>query len=113
MNLRTKAISLDDHTIDVVLNEIPDTCPLCHRAIHPKNICNHILLPSKLVQAIFRCTSQKCEELFIATYDAVGQTGGGLVSCNLKRVSPTNAKMVEFPQTILEVSPSFVGIYNQ
>jgi hypothetical protein len=113
MNLRTNARCLDDHEVNIVLTEIPDTCPLCHRAIHPKNVCNHFLLSSKLVQAIFRCTSQKCEELFIATYDTTSQTAGSVFYCNLKYVSPIKPKKIEFPPTVSEVSPLFVDIYNQ
>lgn len=112
MNLDTFAQKLDGNNSNISLQAIPDMCPRCHRNIHPKNIVNQLLAPGNLVQAIFRCTNQKCEELFIATYNAQGQ-GGGRLLCNLIGVAPKNAKKSEFSKTILDISPSFVEIYDQ
>jgi len=111
MEIKTSAQSLDGNNVNIILQEIPDVCPICHRSIHPKNIVNQ-LLPRNLVQAIFRCTSQKCEELFIATYNGRGNIQG-YPSYDIINIAPKNPTKNEFKQTIRDISPSFVDIYNQ
>jgi len=109
VNLDITAQNLEGNSSKARLREIPDICPICHRSIHPKNVGNFLLTPRGLVQAVFRCTSQKCEELFIATYTIVG----GANECRLHNIAPKNPKKSEFPQTICDISPTFVDIYNQ
>lgn len=111
MNLDTSAQRLDGNSAQIRLLQIPDTCPRCHRSIHPKNIVNVLLTPRDLVQAIFRCTSQRCEEVFIAMYSF--DKSRTPHPCILKSVAPINPKKHDFSQTISDVSPSFVDIYNQ
>lgn len=111
MELDISAQSLDGKNAPIRLQEIPDTCPICHCNIHPKNIGCQLLAPRALVQAIFRCTSQKCEELFIATYKI--RRDSTPHPSTLVSVAPRNPEKIEFSETVKDVSPSFVDIYNQ
>lgn len=111
MELTTQAQDLQGEASHIVLKSIPDTCPICHKSIHPKNTGNFISLHRGLVQAVFRCTSQKCEEIFIATY-SVGKRVRPL-PCSFTSVAPKVFHKREFPTDIQDVSPSFISIFNQ
>ena len=111
MNLKTNALMLDGNSVPIFLLNIPDTCPICHKSIHPKNVGNFLLFERDIAQVVFRCTSQKCEEAFIATYNV--SKSSTPYPCVLISVAPIKPKKHDFSQTILGVSPSFVEIYNQ
>ncbi len=102
------AHTLDGKQQSYVLLNIPDECPLCHRNIHPKTIASFSLEGRNLVQTLFQCTHQKCQEIFIGTY-----THPGSGNCTLTKVSPTNPKKEAFSEIISDLSSEFVDIYNQ
>jgi hypothetical protein len=56
------------------IDVLPDTCPLCHRAIQPKLLSGQYLDGRRRLQITYRCASNACEETFVATYvpDVVG-----------------------------------------
>lgn len=64
-------------------------------------------------QAIFRYTHQKCQELFIATYQSLNKADGGRHAYGLRSLAPIKAQVAQFPETVGAVSPTFVTIYNQ
>jgi hypothetical protein len=111
LDQRAQSLALDQHQVRLV--PVPDECPRCHRSIHPTIIHVSFLEGRSLCQAIYRCTHQGCQELFIATYrDAKQQTSGGNQFL-LKDVSPIAPYRASFAQDISELSPIFVEIYNQ
>lgn len=57
------------------------------------------------------CTSNKCSELFIGSYEYYASKTYPWYK--LQRVSPVNAKKADFPQSIGEVSSTFIEIFNQ
>jgi len=59
------------------------------------------------IQVVYRCTNDACDSVFIGIY-AAGTYGYGLV-----RTTPTTPVNKEFEQTIYDLSPAFVKIYNQ
>jgi hypothetical protein len=59
-------------------------------------------------QAVFCCTQPDCGRLFIADYRNTGST-----VLQLGRVEPIYHKAVTFPDPVLEISSTFVDIYNQ
>ena len=71
-----------------------------------------IFLEAKQVQYIFRCTSQKCQKLFIASYDITGSKNNAHV-CTLKSVAPITPQIEIFSESIEEISQTFIEIYNQ
>jgi hypothetical protein len=66
-----------------------------------------------LGQAVFRCTHQKCQELFIATYQFLNRAEGGRPAYGLRSVAPLKPQPAEFPETVTGTSPTFVAIFNQ
>lgn len=115
MDFRTSAKTLQGTDVNVLLKNIPDVCPRCHRSIHPKHIINTIVMDGKSnsVQAIFMCTSQQCQEVFIGNYRSFAFGGANQLTFNLVSVAPISFKPHQFPETIKEVSPTFIEIYNQ
>lgn len=95
------------------LGQTPDFCPRCHRSVHPKIVTAAKLEERRAVQAIFRCTHQKCQELFVATYQSAFRTDAGRPLYDLEGIAPIRAKKSTFPDTVINVSPNFVTIYDQ
>ena len=113
MFLDVQALDLQGSGHNVKLEGVPDVCPLCRRSVHPKHITSVILVERSVIQALYRCTDQKCQELFIGTYDRAGKTLHNRPVYTLINVAPKNAEEVPFPELITNTSPDFVGIYNQ
>ncbi len=113
-------MQLDVHVYDLAggsenvrLQNVPDICPRCHRSVHPKHVQMSLLRERSLCQIVFRCTHQMCQELFVGTYQVVGRDFQGRMEFDLAGLAPWSARKTEFPQTIQEVSPAFVEIFNQ
>ena len=64
-------------------------------------------------QAVFRCTHQRCQEIFIANYAFLNRSDGGRLVYGLRSVTPQRAQAAQFPETVAAVSSAFVLIYNQ
>lgn len=113
MMLDVTATTLSGSTAAIRLHTVPDICPRCHRSVHPAHVVSALLETTKGCQSIFRCTSQKCEELFIAWYSNSGQPSGGRPLFELGKLAPLKHSAIEFPASVTEISPNFVSIYNQ
>lgn len=113
MHLDLTGHSLTGAAERVRLSDIPDVCPRCHRNVHPQHVTVSLLSGRALCQTVFRCTHQKCQELFVATYRTLNRSTTGGVEYALESVAPWSARQTEFPVTIQEVSPTFVEIFNQ
>lgn len=113
MDIEAQAIQLGGSAESIMLIGVPDECPRCHKSVHPKQVSTARLGDRKLAQAIYRCTNQSCQELFIATYAATSGSINGRPEYALLAVDPTNPKPAEFPQTVEDISPIFVKIFNQ
>ncbi|HEV6967179.1 hypothetical protein [Roseateles sp.] len=66
-----------------------------------------------LGQSIFRCTHQKCQELFIGNYKLLDRAEGGRPAYSLQSVAPVKAQSVIFPDTVVTTSPTFAMVFNQ
>lgn len=119
MDLNLTAINLQGRSAIVRLEGVPDVCPRCHKNVHPQNPYAAFLSERHIVQVIFRCTNQACQELFIGTYtktSGYNETKKVTHSSpifNLSYVQPMKPKKESLPEMISEISPSFVEIYNQ
>ena len=113
MYLDVNAINLQGSGKNIRLNSVPDTCPICHHSIYPKGIITQDLIERSLAQAVFRCTREKCQEIFIATYQNTNKNVGSCFLYEFVRVAPISPNESDFPDTIKEISPSFVEIYDQ
>jgi hypothetical protein len=115
MHLDVQCGALDGSSENSRFIGIPDKCPRCHVHVHPK-----FQMASKTEngsmgtgQAIFRCTNQSCQELFIATYQRTNVINDGRHSYKLLSISPVAPIEQNFPEAIAQISPVFVAVYNQ
>ena len=113
MHLDVPAEDLQGASKHVRLVGVPDICPRCHRSVHPKHIVLANLAERKIIQALYRCVNQKCQEFFIGTYLPDGREAKGRPVYNLKYVAPIKAEKAQFPESIRETSPVFGEIYEQ
>jgi hypothetical protein len=90
--------------------KLPNTCPLCHRHIVPKKITEKNV-PRSIIQVVYQCSSDRCSELFIAYYHY--KFFGRTAEINLRETKPKNIEFIPFPDGISNISPTFVGIFNQ
>jgi hypothetical protein len=112
LNLSVVAKNLQGAEAHIQLDGIPDVCPICYRSVHPKNVLNQIIVEKRIAQAVFRCTAQQCQELFIGTYHYSGSQSG-TQAFRLTTVAPKTFKPHDFPETIRNVSPTFTTVFNQ
>jgi hypothetical protein len=111
--IQTQAQSPGGQRIVGLVDE-PDTCPLCHRSIHAVLVQCQELPTRKLIQATFRCTSNACGEVFIATYAPHGTPGPHHTQqYRLQGLAPRNPAPVPTPTRVATISPAFVEIRNQ
>ena len=68
MYLDIAAKPLIGRDLQATLKEVPDSCPICHKSIHPEHIGAYCNDKREIVQVVFRCVSHQCQEVFIATY---------------------------------------------
>jgi hypothetical protein len=91
--------------LNMYLGTVPDMCPICHRAVHPKIVTDgHYNRDVNIMQVCFRCTALKCQQLFIGSYT----DNGALV-----RTEPLRPIPPVVPEELKAISPSFVEIYTQ
>ena len=89
-----------------------ERCPICHHEIWPEIIHHHTRkFPDlRTVTVFFHCP--KCTDVFAARYDLTQTANLGHTGI-LESISPKHFKPSEFEQSIDEISPRFVKIYNQ
>ena len=117
MPISLQAQALTGGSRSLLVDRFPDKCPLCHNAVHPKQIfavlCQFEMSGKERVEIVFQCPQASCESLFIGGYDYI-QPLGNPAQCQLTaRVVPITPKPADFSSEILNVSPTFVEIYNQ
>ncbi len=98
----------------------PDTCPLCHHAISPKEHVSTVTGPpsaeDRLLECVFQCPRRECGQLFIARYRRFRRFDGVRISFGefeMVELVPTNPKPAGIPKEVGEISPNFVTIYEQ
>lgn len=100
-----------DQIVEVEVEEVGE-CPNCHKSGTPTFI-NGYLIGSKendipiTMFLILYCTS--CRQLYIARYSGYS----GISNLFLNYTFPNTKQDIEFNNTIAELSPEFVSIYNQ
>jgi hypothetical protein len=86
------------------LNGVPEECPHCHHKITPIPIIATSRVDAKReTSAVLQCPNKSCSNLFIALY-LLGQ---------FKRIISIQNKTHTFSDTINQISPKFVSIYNE
>jgi hypothetical protein len=98
-----KNISVENHGYQV---EYPDKCPICHHHGEISVIKTHQEPNNTGVQVVFQCAYSGCKSFFIGYYPPKGQK-------ELKTLKPQKPETTTFPDTLKELSPSFVSIYEE
>ena len=102
------AFEYDGQSKNFDIEKLPDACPYCHKDISPRQT-GSAFYQNREAQVVFLCPNRSCQKLFIGYYSELSKGTGW----SLKRVSQGARKIAEYPETIKEVSPSFVSIYQQ
>lgn len=96
----------------VRIDKFPDSCPLCHRAVHPKLVSMRVQFDKSSSQVAFQCTHHECQKLFLSTYRLIGQ-GSGRLEYRYHFSAPITPMHHSFPNVIQKISPNFCLIYSQ
>ncbi|MBK7130140.1 MAG: DUF4145 domain-containing protein [Crocinitomicaceae bacterium] len=102
-------IDIKTDTGSARLNDLPGNCPHCHKAIQPIPVFGHVNYVNQGVEVNFVCPNLKCNSSFLAFY---GDSGHGDVYFE-KIIIPKRSMPKDFSETINQISPNFVIIYNQ
>ena len=100
------------------IETVPDTCPVCHMTGSMKSLAGAYFRydsgysHNPCLQLLFRCPRHKCGSIFIAEYDHHRAYGGG-DAWDLRRLVPSKSKTPSVPQEIQDLSPSFLGLFEQ
>lgn len=118
----TARSSLSSDSETVVIDRIPDTCPICHRAGTPQ-VIRPVLTrefrgsfqqPFHGLEVALQCPAERCAAVFIAYYKPVEQAGTvGEVRYFLEGAHPFVTRRKEFTRELRDLSPRFEVIYNQ
>jgi hypothetical protein len=94
----------------------PDECPQCHRGVHPRLVIGvtvgTINQPNSEIRIVFQCTRTECQEAFFGYYNLIHDATHGAIYV-LNSVAPIEPIEASFSDSISEVSPDFIKIYNQ
>lgn len=98
-----RPITVSGHSYPV---EYPDKCPICHHYGEIRIITISQAVKDSEVQVVYQCAYQGCKSYFIGYYGEPRRKP-------LKALKPQKPLPTELPQTIRELSPSFVEIYEE
>lgn len=90
--------------------ELPNTCPLCNRAINTEAGVIQACMNENWLEVIVRCTSRHCRHAFVAYYklkEGLANTYQYIKSLPVNPPTPTIDKAVT------DISPDFIRIYGQ
>ncbi len=110
----------------VSVNELPDTCPFCHHAVHAKLRQSSIsgtfdpdgyIYADTFVQSVYQCPRSECQHFFITLYKShIKKKGHELLHEWIfgdLEVLPQLFKPQTFAESVTNISPMFCAIYNE
>jgi len=114
MGLEIKAIDHEHKTVPLVLNSLPDHCPVCSRHIRPLFVTAHLVSTGfRPLNVAFLCPVEDCSAMFIGIYSVTSAPpDNSLVQLTTTQLL-RHVKDITFPLSVQEISPSFCEIYNQ
>ncbi|CAM3958933.1 hypothetical protein PAAL109150_01810 [Paenibacillus alkaliterrae] len=91
--------------------DLPDSCPMCRKAINPEFLGGYEfkLYASTYYKLICACPNAECLEVFIAAYEE----DHSFREIRLQGCAPFRHNQEVFNDAVQSVSPDFVKIYNQ
>lgn len=109
-------INITSHDIEekpktVQIDHHPDECPDCHRGMEPVCLWQSFLNRNdKTLHIVYRCSRLICQNVFLANYRC---PNNDLDSFFFESAVPQAGTRKNFEDTINEISPDFVKIYNE
>ncbi|MBQ7046250.1 MAG: DUF4145 domain-containing protein [Oscillospiraceae bacterium] len=120
MNQKVLATFLKDGTVEHFEYPPVNKCPHCDTSFDGKYISAHYhpscqsgteSSSSFELCVVYFCHT--CNHCFVGMYDGYRANKYNDMYFKLKNVYPFNSRKITFPETIKELSPSFVSIYNE
>ncbi|HCG7383632.1 TPA: DUF4145 domain-containing protein [Vibrio parahaemolyticus] len=84
--------------------EFPNKCPICHTHSEME-VALSSLMPDRSIQVVYRCGFSGCRSFFIGFYESFG---GKLLNYKPQKADPN-----VIPNSVRDLSPSFVTIYRE
>jgi hypothetical protein len=95
---------------NVTLDELPSTCPNCHRSMTPNPLFGYLNNFFEQFEVFMSCPDDRCKESFIAYYSiSIGTKRCSYLHCTSKGT----VKGQNFSDSIQEISENFITIFNQ
>lgn len=91
--------------------EIPSECPVCHAHVAPVFIHAYALALGEPAEVAWRCTNDKCDRIFIASYRWTPDGNSHYYA--VEGVAPFMPQGREFSDEIIRISPDFVALFNE
>ena len=110
---KIKILNLED---EILINKYPDECPFCHKSIIPKfltGIYINPLLHTPIIETIFQCPSNECNEIFISYYFKPDRVYGSSNQFHYYQTMFGNLKQNVFSKTIETVSKDYCKIFEE
>ncbi len=99
---------------DVVLDKIPDICPLCNQGVELKFIQSFGIkgkfAENGSAQVVLQCPRSECKKYSVAYYKAVSSNYNSFI---YQRNAPNNLQVKIFSPSIIKTSEEFTNIYNE
>ncbi|WP_368492853.1 hypothetical protein AB4J90_16370 [Geobacillus thermodenitrificans] len=109
-HLEDKLLEILDEKGDfATVDAIPNECPICNITMKPIRILG-LQDKNKHFQYIFKCSSERCQRLFIASYRRVRDSFN---QWKFVAVEPIHYKKEDIDDVIKEICPEFESIYNE
>jgi hypothetical protein len=100
---------LDENGDFATVDTIPNECPICNITMKPIRILG-LEDKNKHFQYIFKCSSEKCQKLFIASYRRVRDS---FKQWKCQTVEPIHYRKEDVDDVIREICPEFESLYNE
>jgi len=104
--------SVNEHgaSRNVYIDKSPEDCPICKRKISPK-LYSGYSGSNNILQVIFRCPAQECQNIFIGYYRADNEKNQAIYY--FFNSKPSEMANREFSEIICNISVNFRDIFNQ
>ncbi|MGP4076296.1 hypothetical protein [Halobacillus sp. K22] len=95
------------------LQKLPEYCPRCNNKSQEPTMLEAYKYRKKTIEAIFKCNSKYCGEIFLSRLTISTPPDSPLVECYVVESYPKNPVTKKFNEYIEQLSSKFVEIYNQ
>ncbi len=106
----------DGNSTQTQIPDAPDTCPMCHHAVHMAENGTAIMRfegsRNPRIQVCYRCPKKDCGTLFVYEYGNQLRAGGKSETY-VAAIYPSRPRETIFPEIIKIISPNFIQIHRQ